>query len=68
MNTHILSPDLLPNFKKLNCWCRDSLLVLGPCTVAKNLARLDQRYDSLFNDALWKDSVGVRSEPFSYVG
>jgi len=36
--------------------------------VAKNLARLDQWYDSLFNDALWKDSVGVRSEPFSYVG
>ena len=36
--------------------------------MAKNLARLDQRYDSLFNDALWKDSVGARSEPFSHVG
>jgi len=36
--------------------------------VAKNLARLDQRYDSLFNDTTWKDFVGSRSEPVSHVG
>ena len=58
----LMSADLLQAVE-LVAW-----LVSGPCIVAKNLARLDQRYDSLFNDALWKDSVGVRSEPFTYVG
>ena len=42
--------------------------VSGPCAVAKNLARLDQRYDSMFNDAVWKDCVGARSESFSHAG